>query len=198
MQSVATKRFPDRVSILNANFHSGPLAWAMRHHREERILSDGKLLFDEATRKQNALILQDDSDKTEQILKAIPSCYISEAILLHRPYIRIAEGEGPIEGTISFKLDKTVICEAPINDLLVKDLADQSLDAPFDWKNANDFFQAVALQDGQADGTQKLGIFATASSLIEAFISNYSFSKGERIRLEAGILAATYTRRIED
>lgn len=193
MQCISANRFQDRAGILNAGFHSGPLVWRMRFLKDERILSDGRLLLNEKDSKNNAKILKDDSDKIAPLLKAIPSCYIAEAILLHRPYIRIAEGAGPIEGTVSFKLDETLICEAPVNDLLVKDFTDQRLDTPFEWKNTSEFFQAIGLRDGQADVTQKLGIFASGSSLIEAFISDYRFANGERIRLEAGILAATYT-----
>jgi hypothetical protein len=195
MECVSTKRFQDRVAIVNAGFHKGPLAWAMKYLKDERILSDGHILLNEKDRKNNARILKDNSDKIVQILKAIPSCYIAEAILLHRPYIRIAEGQGPIEGTVSFKVDGVVVCEAPVNNLLVQDLSALHLDVPFEWKNINEFFQAVALKDEAADGSNKLGIFAPASSLIEAFISDYSFTNGDRIRLEAGILAATYTRK---
>lgn len=194
MECVSTKRFQDRVAIVNAVFHKGPLAWPMRYLKDERILSDSHCILNEEDSKSNARILKDNSDKVEQILKAIPSCYISEAILLHHPYIRIAEGAGPIEGTVSFKVDGVVICEAPVRDLLVMDLSDPRLDAPFEWKNINEFFQGVALKDEAPDGTKKLGIFATASSLIEAFISDYRFVNGEKIRLEAGIIAATYTR----
>lgn len=194
MGCVSTKRFQDRVAIVNASFHKGPLAWAMQYLKDERILSDGHILLNEKDRKSNAQILKDNSDRIVQILKAIPSCYIAEAILLHRPYIRIAEGEGLIEGTVSFKVDGVVVCEAPINDLLVQDLSDPRLDAPFEWKNMSEFFLGVALKNEAADGAHKLGIFAPASSLIEAFISDYGFTSGDGIRLEAGILAATYAR----
>ena len=142
MECVSTKRFQDGVAIVNTGFHKGPLAWAMRYLKDERILSDAHCLLNGEDSKNNARILKDNSDKIAQILKAIPSCYISEAILLHRPYVKIAEGEGPIEGTVSFKVDGVVICEAPVNDLLVTDLSDPKLDVPFEWKNINEFFQA--------------------------------------------------------
>jgi hypothetical protein len=186
------KIFPPRHALVN------PIAcnaFAMRFLKEEKLSNVGP----NTGVQKSYLDVMNTQIKvgSENLLKAMSSTQICDAILVRRPYARIIEGDPDVVGVLKFQIDGETVAEGAIRKFLIKGMNDPILDEPFAFAKTECLFNSGRLEDkGKGEVAvldEPTSIFMPNGSQVYISARDVSLPDGKTVQIEVGFLAATYT-----
>jgi hypothetical protein len=171
------KAFPERIAVVYPDRTKG---CPIKFSHEEMI--------------SNKVALLDGKEQPVVALRHTTVSNVCDAILIIRPYVRILDGEGPVSGKLTFRIDREVVLDRiPLEGYLVEDMKDPMLDTPIEVpKDVPLFGSGTLTQENVVLSKQNYGIFAPHKSYLEVDLDDALCPKGP-VLLEVGCIAATYT-----
>lgn len=112
---------------------------------------------------------------------------VTDAYLVHRPYFRILEGVGTVEGHIEFSVDQETVFRGRVSEVLLEHGIIPERHLPL--ISSKVLFQA---REGSDKPGENIGLFLPNGSIVQVSLSKASI-KGKDLLVEAGFISALYT-----
>lgn len=128
-----------------------------------------------------------------EILDYTASVEIIDAIFLKRPYIKIKNAAGPVEGKVRIVLDGETVSDGDLSHYPVEDRLG---DEPFRWRTLKNYWGSKMDSEHPAAvmSLPWAGLMMTAHTpRLQAFIWDVRAPKDQKIQIEMGVVAALYS-----
>jgi hypothetical protein len=155
-----------------------PGSYGMRFEKEEHISAEKEI---------------EGSFKDEiQVLSFKASHSVTDATLLKRPWVRLERMDDPVEWEVRFVLDGETVADGGLEKFPVEDRLGGE---PYGWRSLKQYWASKMERPDQTEvmNFPRIGLMMPNGSRIQAFIRNAKASRNQKIRIEAGIVAALYS-----